>query len=170
MIIWCVHICPAMYATHPLPSTSVFAHFFNKGTPKQFDSGGEIQIWKDVCFWLFFQFLWHMPQRNYIYFQYCLLHWVDVTKINFVCYTESLRQMIFLFVALSHCDKQNWYMLQQMPKCVEKEEKNTIKRITSAKKVYKVPENGKKVTKKASLLAFFGIFLGTSTNFVCHSD
>ena len=25
-----------------------------KGTPKQFNSTGEIEIWKDVCFWFFF--------------------------------------------------------------------------------------------------------------------
>ena len=55
-----------------------------QGTPKQFDSAGEIQIWKDVCFWLIFQFLCDMPQKNQIYFQY-------------------------FFVALSHCDKHIFF-------------------------------------------------------------
>ena len=34
-----------------------------------------------------------------------------MTKICFVYRTESLRQTDLLFVALSHCNKQNWYML-----------------------------------------------------------
>ena len=42
-----------------------------KGTQKQFDSGGEIQIWKYLVFWLLFQFLCHMPKK-WIFSQYCL--------------------------------------------------------------------------------------------------
>ena len=92
-----------------------------------------------------------------------------MTKICFVFRTESLRQMIFLFVALSHCDKQNWYMLQQMPNCVKKEDKNTKNGVKSAKKAHKGPEKGNR-NKKCSIIGLFGIFLGISTNFVCHSD
>ena len=83
-----------------------------KGTPKQFGSGGEIQVWKDVSFWLFYQFLCHMPQRNWIFFQYCLSQWVTATKNCFVCRTEPLRQTDFLFVALGHCDKQSLCMFR----------------------------------------------------------
>ena len=61
-------------------SARCFTALYFQGTPKQFDSGGEIQIWMVVCFGLFFQFLCHMPQRNWILFS-------------------------ILFVALSHCDK-----------------------------------------------------------------
>ena len=84
-----------------------------QGTPKQFGSSGEIQIWKDVSFWLFFQFLCHMPQRNWIFFQYCLSQWVTATKNCFVCRTEPLRQTDLLFVALSHCDKQSLFMFRK---------------------------------------------------------
>ena len=45
------------------------------------------------------------------FLQYCLSYGVAVTKNYFVGRTESLQQMDFLFVALSQCDKQNWYML-----------------------------------------------------------
>ena len=55
--------------------------YTKKGTQKQFDSAGEIQIWKDVYPWFFFQFLCHRPQKNESFF-------------------------LVLFVALSHCDKQ----------------------------------------------------------------
>ena len=49
----------------------------------------------------FFQFLFYMQQRNCIF-------------LVIVCCTESLRPTTFLFVALSHCDTQNHYMLQNM--------------------------------------------------------
>ena len=84
----------------------------SKGTPKQFDSAAEIQIWKDVCFWLFFQFLCHMTQRNKIFFsvlfvalshcdkqKFSLSHWITATNKKIVCRTESLRQTKFLYVA-----------------------------------------------------------------------
>ena len=93
-------------------------------TPKQFDSGGEIQIWQDVCFGLFFQFLCLMPKRNWIFFPYYLSHWVTVTKICFVYRTESLRPTDFLFVALSHCDKQKLYMLPK--RCQQGQKKSTF--------------------------------------------
>ena len=38
---------------------------------------------------------------------------VTATRICFVCCTESQRQTDFLFLALSHSDKQNLYMFQK---------------------------------------------------------
>ena len=54
--------------------------------------------------------------------QYCLLHWVTVTNRNLVCCqkvapSESMQQTKTLIVPLSHCDKQNLYML---PKSCQK--------------------------------------------------
>ena len=51
-----------------------------QGTPKQFDSAGEIQIWKDVCFWVFFQvFVLHATNKLDIFF-------------SIICRTESLQE------------------------------------------------------------------------------
>ena len=65
-------------------------------TPKQFDSAGDIQFWRDVCFWLFFSIsLLHATKKLDYFF-------------TIVCCTESLQQTEFLFVALSHCNKHNF--------------------------------------------------------------
>ena len=63
-------------------------------------------------FWLFFQFLCHMPQRNFIYFWillvalshcdkdlFCLSQWVTATNRFFVCCNESQRHTKFVYVA-----------------------------------------------------------------------
>ena len=68
-------------------------------------------------------------------FQYCLLHWVSATKNCFVCRTEPLQQTDFLFVALSHCEKQSLYMIR--------------------KKTQKWPKNA---TLKKNFFATFGTF------------
>ena len=81
-----------------------------------------------------------------------------MTKICFVCRTESLRQMDFLFVALSHCDKQNWCMLHKKGQNVSiffAKYKIGIKNIENAQKVPK--------RAKSTLLALFGIFLGKAS-------
>ena len=84
-------------------------------------------------------------------------------RFVFFCYTELLWLMDLLFVLLSHCDKLNMYMLQNV---LKRKKKNTEK----AQKVPKSAKKGKKYLTNAWLLAFFGIFLGTSTHFVCPSD
>ena len=47
-------------------------------------------------------------------------HWVTATKICFVYRTESLQQTDLLFIALSHCDKQNLYMFPKRCQKVQK--------------------------------------------------
>ena len=56
------------------------------GTPKQFDSAGEIQILMDVCFWLFSNF--------------------------FVTCNKEIVFFLILFFTLSHCNKQNLCLWQ----------------------------------------------------------
>ena len=85
-----------------------------KGTPKQFDSGCEIQIWKDV-FFLFFSSslipLSHATKKMDIFSilfvalshcnkdLFCLSHWFTATNRFFICCTESLIQTKFVYVA-----------------------------------------------------------------------
>ena len=89
---------------------------YGPGTPKQFDSAGEIQVWKNA----FFGFLILIPlphgknKFNIFFLQFCLLKWVTATNQHFVCLTESLQQTKKI---PSHCDKQNLYMLL---KCCQK--------------------------------------------------
>ena len=66
----------------------------------------------------FFQFPCHMPQKNLIFCQYCLSHWVTVTNRNLVCWSESLQQTKILFVALSHCDKMLPKSCQKCQQCL----------------------------------------------------
>ena len=64
----------------------------SKGTPKQFYSAGEIQIWKDVCFLAFFPIsLLHATNKLDIFF-------------SIVCHADSLGQTEHFLVALSHCN------------------------------------------------------------------
>ena len=103
-------------------------------------------------------------------FQYCLWRWVDMTKIWFVCRTESLRQTHFLFVALRHCDKQNMYMLgkkcQIVPKIWKMNTKKSQKMPKRHQKCYKL----QKVKISAAFLALFSIFPAMFPNLVCHCD
>ena len=90
-----------------------------KGTPKQFDSAGETQIWKDVCFWLFLsQFVCPMPliNRNFLSILFVALSHCDKQKFSLLHWiTATIKKM---FVALSHCDKQSLYMLPKFAKSV----------------------------------------------------
>ena len=83
----------------------------DQGTPKQFGSGGEIQIWKDVSFWLFFPIpLSHATKKLDIFSVlfvavshcdkeiFCLVHWATATNRFFVGCTESLWQTKFVYV------------------------------------------------------------------------
>ena len=111
----------------------------------------------------------HAPQKFYI-FQYFLLPSVTATKIYFVCCTESLRQTYFLFVVLSHGNKQIFFIC-----CPES--------LWQTKFVY-VAKNMPKIDKKYCTFCtlflhfyclfgircvFFGIF-GLFWHFVCRSD
>ena len=51
--------------------------------------------------------LWNIGTKDFLFFSMN----TNAVKDIFVCRTESLRQTQFLFVALSHCDKQNLYKL-----------------------------------------------------------
>ena len=97
-------------------------------------------------------------------FQYCLLHWVAMTKIWFVCCTESLRQTESqtesLSHELSHCDEHifclshwvtatnkicicwgtNSKSFQKIGKLIQKSHKNVKK----APKVLKLAKSKKK--------------------------
>ena len=102
-----------------------------------------------------------------------MLHWVTATNRNLVCCTESLQQTKKLFVALSHSNKQNLYML---PKSCQKKLKYVLKCMKmslimqkKAQKSQKVPKEPKSV-KKLSIVDTLGNFLATYTNFVCRSD
>ena len=56
-----------------------------------------------------------------LFLQYCLSYGVAVTKNYFVCRTESLQRMDFLFV---NAINKTGICCLKMPKCGKKEEKN----------------------------------------------
>ena len=134
----------------------------SKGSPKQFDSAGEIQIWKGVCFWLFFQFVCYTQQINWIFFSvlfvalshcdkqnFLLSHWATATNRIFVCRTESLRQTKFVYATKK---------LPKKTKICNKVHENVL---NNAKKGTKVPKSAKKspkVPKSWALLKLSAIF------------
>ena len=99
---------PQYYNITVLPplyySVTVLPPQYYKGTPKQFDSGGELQIWMDVCFGFISPIpLSHATKKLDMFFSsnifcctdkdlFCLSHWVTATNGFFVCRTESLQQ------------------------------------------------------------------------------
>ena len=93
-----------------------------------------------------------------------------MTKIYFGCNTESLQQMDFLFVALSHCGKQNRYMLQKKGQNVLKLRIIYKKKHKISKIKHKKCQKEQKVPGNAACLELFGIFSKTHTNILCHSD
>ena len=137
----------------------------DKGTPKKFDSAGEIQIWKDVGFWLNFQFLCHMAQKNWIFFsilfvalshcdkqKICLSHWITAINKKKLC------------VALSHCNKQNLYMLPKS--CKQSQQCSIILHFLGYSWHFLRTFLGTVLC----VFLVFGNFLVTYTNFVCCSN
>ena len=101
------------------------------------------------------QFLCYMQQRNWILFHSCLLHWVTATNVFFVWGTEPLLQTEIVFVALSHCDKQNKYiLLKNVLKCLKMSSKMQNKAYKSNKK----PKKSLKVPKSWAFLTLLAIF------------
>ena len=119
-------------------------HFSLEGTPKQFDSSGEIQIENYVFFLAFWPIpLSHATKKLDIFSilsvalshcdkdLFCLSHRVTATNGFFGCRTESLRQTKLVYVA------------PKMPKWLKNVEKNT-------NKVHnKLSKNPQKVQKKS---------------------
>ena len=101
--------------------------------------------------------------------QYCLLHKVAVTKIWFVCRTESLQKNNF-FVSRTKSQQRTkiLYVAKKIPKCAKNYEK--IKKKKNAKMAQKSTKNLEKCFRIVYFLALFGILLATYTNFVCHRD
>ena len=58
----------------------------------------------------FFQFICHMPQRNWIFFSIVFRNESLQQRIVLFVALSHYNKQFFLFVALSHCDKQSFYM------------------------------------------------------------
>ena len=81
------------YFSTSLLSTFLLSNFYCQGTPKPFDSAGEIKIWWIFVFGFFFPIsLLHASKNldNFFTIVFC---------------TESLQQTEFWFLALSHYNK-----------------------------------------------------------------
>ena len=121
---------------------------YQKGNTKQFVSAGDIQIWVDVCFLLFY-------------------------PISLLHATQKLDIFSLLFVALSHCDKHNvgfWHQntatnrifvycseslwqpkLVYVTKKFQKTTENVLKKCKKRQK--KVPKSAKKRSKVRKIWA-----------------
>ena len=156
---------------------------FQRGTSKQFDSGGKIQYWKDVYFYFFSQFLCHMPQRNWIFLSilvvalsdcgkdfFYLSHWVTATNGFLVCRTQSLLQTKLIYVS------KKFKIMPRIQKIY-----NNKKKMPRGTKALK--SSRKKSTKKFRVFGPFWHILGniyklcllqwlsaTNKKYVCRSD
>ena len=153
---------------------------YKKGTPKQFDNAGEIQILVDVCFFAFFPVALLQATSNWIIFSllfvalsHCdkqnfgLRHWATATNRIFVCHTESLRQTKLVYVS------------KKIKKTTKKCPKKCKVRHKSPKKK---PKRGQKCQKDKHCWQFLQLFgnkynfclsqwlRATNNFFVCCSD
>ena len=88
-------------------------HFHSKYLKNtwQFDSGGEIQIRKNVSFWIFSNsFVTCHKEITYFFSIVCRTELLRQTEILFVSLNQRNIQKT-IFVTLGHCKKQNLYML-----------------------------------------------------------